>query len=234
MADAITKVAAPDEQHMLFLGLPIVFQPNTDPSTAVMALLGGGGDGVAGPDPRPATGVHFFMTYVLLAGMPQPAPPPFPMFQLPPVNPETKEPRHLLVVMSIYDADFGPYIGAFTADQGFAGELDKLLKIIDETGFIDPSDPTSAKGIIANGGTFQNPDAFVQLLMRYNWSDPTLPGSILGSTVNPPPNPKFFLGATFPGLTIAKLLNTTTGYPGASQLWPSPPVGITYAPSTKP
>src|SRR3954462_13028500 len=115
MPDPIVKVAAPDEQHLLFLGLPIVFKPNTDPTTAVMALLGGGGGGDAtGGDPRPATGVHFFMVYVLVAGMPQPIPPPFPMFQLPPVNPETNEPRHMLVVMSLYDADFGPYIGAFT------------------------------------------------------------------------------------------------------------------------
>jgi len=231
MPDPVTKVAAPDEQHLLFLGLPIVFKPNSDPAAAVMGLLGGGSPS---SDPRAATGVHFFMTYLLLAGLPQPVPPPFPLFQLPPVNPDTNEPRHLLVVMSIYDADFGPYIGAFTRDPGFAAQLDKLLAVLDETGFIDPSDPTSAAGILANGGTFQNPDAFVQLLMRYNWADPTLPASILGSTVNPPPNPKYVLGATFPGLTIARLLNTTTGYPGASQLWPYPAVPIEYAPSTRP
>lgn len=179
------------------------------------------------------------MTYFLSAtGSHQQPPPPLPVFQLPPPNPETKAARDLLVVMSIYDADFGPYIGAFTSCEScesFAGKLDLLLGILDETGFIDPSDPTSAKGIIANGGTFQNQDAFVTLLMRYNWADPTIPGATLPQNiVNRNPGWKYFLGATFPGMTNTKILNPSAGYQNAVQLYPVDSKPIDFAPSTPP
>ncbi|HLM01644.1 MAG TPA: hypothetical protein VK400_11365 [Pyrinomonadaceae bacterium] len=240
----ITSLTATDEQHLLFLFLPIGTGASEEAVGALHTLLsgkpandgGGNGNGSAGSDPRTATGVHFFMTYFLsAAGSQQQPPPPFPVFQLPPPNPETKAARDLLVVMSIYDADFGPYIGAFTSDESFAGKLDLLLGILDETGFIDPSDPTSAKGIIANGGTFQNQDAFVTLLMRYNWADPTIPAATLPQNIaHPNPSWKYFLGATFPGMTNTKILNPSAGYPNALQLYPVDSKPIDFAPSTPP
>lgn len=122
--------------------------------------------------------------------------------------------------MAIYDADFGPYIGAFTNDQKFSVSLDtEVLANLDETGFVGADDPTSAENILANNGTYANPDAFVQLLMRYNHADPRIPTH-----------------AVFPGLTATKILKRSGGYPNANQLWPliPPPGGIVYAPSVPP
>jgi hypothetical protein len=252
----ITRLSAPEEQHMLFLFLPLKSAaPSPKPKTApksktasttpqsktistLHALFSGklpNGKSVL-PDPRIATGVHFFMIYMLKAGE-TPPPSPFPTFQLPPPNPETKAPRDLAVVISIYDADFGPYIEAFTNNKPFASVLDNtILKALDETGLVNPDDPTSAINILANKGTNANPDAFIALLMRYNWADPTIPAATSFSNIKRPnPNWKhYFLGATFPGLTIGKILKPVGGYPNASQLWPFPGPVIDFAPSTSP
>jgi hypothetical protein len=237
-AKAIASLTASQEQHMLFLFLP--FKHFTKPETqsqavgALHSLLGGSTPG--GGDSRPAKGVHFFMLYILGAGQTPAAPPPFPTFQVPPPNPETKAPRDLVAVMSIYDADFGPYISAFTSNEDFAKLLDLgLLANLDETGFISPDDPTSAAGILANGGVFENPTALVTLLMRYNWADPTIPAATDPRFIkNPNPAWKYVLGATFPGMTVTSILKTSGGYPNAAELWPVNPVVINYAPSVPP
>jgi hypothetical protein len=239
---AVTSLMSPEEQHLLLLFLPLKHgakPPLESDAVSTLHTLFSGKQvkGTTAPsDPRPATGVHFFMIYALAAGKTTNPPPPFPAFQVPPPNPETKAPRDLAVVMSIYDADFGPYIGAFTSDPDFAALLDATLLVgLDETGFVDPNDPTSALGILANGGTFQNQDAFVALLMRYNWADPTRPGATSAANIKKPdPNWKpYFLGATFPGLTISKILSTN-GYPNALQLYPVKAPVIDFARSNPP
>jgi hypothetical protein len=241
-AKAIEKLTAPEEQHMLFLFLPLRSGKKgaeTEAAGALHSIFSGQrADGApALSDPRVATGVHFYMAYLLLAGMPPAAPPPpFPTFQLPPPNPKTGAPRHLAVVMSIYDSDFGPYIGAFTSDKDFAAGLDKnLLENLDEEGFVDPTDSSSAANILANKGTFAHPGDFLKLLMRYNWADPTIPAATsIGKIKKPNLAWKYFLGATFPGLTIGRLLKATGGYPNAAELWPFPGGVIDYAPSAPP
>ncbi|HEX8249172.1 MAG TPA: hypothetical protein VF599_13425 [Pyrinomonadaceae bacterium] len=240
---AVTSLSAPEEQHLLLLFLPLKHGSKppleSDGISTLHTLFSGSppADSTAQSDPRPATGVHFFMIYALAAGAEQNPPPPFPAFQVPPPNPDTKEPRDLAVVLSIYDADFGPYIGAFTSSPTFSALLDAtVLQSLDETGFVDPDDPTSAQGILANGGTFANPDAFVALLMRYNWADPTRPAATSPTNIaNPNPDWKpYFLGATFPGLTIGKILNTSNGYPNALELYPVKAPPIDFATSTPP
>jgi len=223
----ITYLATPEQQHLLFLCLPIREVPTAPPEAGLMPTLrtlvsGGHSNAGNGFDPRPATGVHFAMVFLQLARVPSPAPPPFQVFQVPPSyeDKQTHLPvvRHLAVVMAIYDADFGPYIEAFTNDQAFAVTLDtEVLANLDETGFVTDDDPTSAKNIIANNGTYANPDAFIQLLMRYNHADPTKP-----------------INAVFPGLTATKILKRSGGYVNGNQLWPFPPEEIEYAPSVAP
>jgi hypothetical protein len=238
----IDRLSAPEEQHLLFLFLPLArkkkpaaaSESESEPMGALHALFSGSLPNA--PDPRVATGVHFYMAYLLAAGAEQEPPPPFPVFQPPPPNPETGAPRDLAVVMSIYDADFGPYIKAFTDNQLFAAVLDKsLLENLDETGLVDPSLPSTAKNILQNGGTHAQPTAFITLLMRYNWADPTIPAATnLGTIKNPNPKWKYFLGATFPGLTNMRLLKPSGGYPNIDQLWPFPGGVIDYAPSFPP
>lgn len=235
----ISYLTAPEQQHLLLLALPIKAVPGSAKVAPTLTTMFSGRheDGTKMfSDPRPATGVHFFMIYVQIAGIPPAQPPPFPLFQLPPPN--GKLPRHLAVVMAIYDADFGPYIGAFTNDPSFALSLDNnVLRNLDETGFVDPDDPTSAQSILASNGTYANPDAFVQLLMRYNWGDPTIPAALAATRKVAPDTrrtPKYFFGGTFPGLTVTKILKATGGYPHANQLWPLPSGEIEYAPSIPP
>jgi hypothetical protein len=255
----ITYLATPEQQHLLFLALPIKqsLKKNSPSTSHVEATVstfatmfsGRHPDGSNVFDPRPATGVHFFMAYAQLAGVPDstgdwkpapppkyPCPPPFQLFQVPPPNPETGDLRHLVVVMAIYDADFGPYIGAFTNDQTFAGKLDAgVLEVLDETAFVHPDDPTSAANILANNGTYANPDAFVQLLMRYNFSDPTIPAATSPTPMDPTRFfPLFVFGATFPGMSDTKILKASGGYPNANQLWPLAAGEIKFAPSVPP
>src|SRR3954447_3359082 len=107
----ITSLAAPQEQHMLFLFLPLkkgaIPSMVSASSDVVGAAAPADADAANGPDIRALTGVHFFMFYGLPAGTAPQPPLPVPSFQ-------TAEGKDLFVVISIYDADFAPYISAFT------------------------------------------------------------------------------------------------------------------------
>lgn len=212
-AGPVTSLQPQQQQHMLLLFLPVykglIEKLAGNVQTTVAA---------AGPDLRASTGVHFFMTYGVPNGTASTLP--VPTFQTP-------QDKDLFVVMSIYDAPFGPYISAFTSIEPIADGLNAVLQALDESGIVEPTDPTSAAYILANGGVYKNSDAFVSLLMRYNFADPTIPGATSATNIaDPQPAPKYFLGATFPGLTIGSILQS---YPDAVASWPNPAVPITYA-----
>jgi hypothetical protein len=220
MATPITYVKAAEQQHMLFLFLPVKKTGLTDALTSVHELHQQiQGVPSAGPDLRASTGVHFFLFYGLGDG--QTPGLPVPSFQ-------TFPGKNLLVVQSLYDADFAPYISSFVNFPPIAAGLNEVLKAMDETGIpgVDPDGPTSAKFILANGGVVKNAAAFNCLLMRYNFADPTIPAA-----AKSPGPAKYTLGGTFPGLTIGKILEH---YPDADTLWPFPPVDIEFAKSVKP
>ncbi len=168
-------------------------------------------------DIRATTGVHFFMFYHLPAG--QSAGLPIPSFQ-------AMDDRGLFVVQAIYDNDFQPYIKSFVDNPAIAFGLNIIVDAIDERGIVDPTDPTSAVSISSTGGVANNAAAFNCLLMRYNFSDPTIPASTKASS-----GLKFTLGFTFPGLTIGKIL---ANYPEAGSLWPLPLPDINFDPSEPP
>jgi len=221
MASPITYVKAAEQQHMLFLFMPVkkagLAQALThahELSHHITAAAPAGG-----PDLRASTGVHFFLFYGLGDG--QTPGLPVPSFQ-------TFPGKNLLVVQSLYDADFAPYISSFVTVPAIAAGLNAILMAMDETGIpgVDPDGPTSAKFILANGGVEKNPAAFNCLLMRYNFADPTIPAAAKSSG-----HAKYTLGGTFPGLTIGKILQN---YPDAETLWPFPPVTIEFAKSIKP
>lgn len=220
----ITNLAAGQEQHMLFLFFPLK-KGTVHPATeSVQNLVAGSGEGTpGGVDPRVLTGVHYFMFYGLPADTtPTPA--------LPVPSFTTAKDKDLLVVLSIYDRDFAPYISAFTSNPQIAAGLNGILEVMDESGCIDPSDPTSAVSILKNGGVAKNAPAFFDLLMRYNFADPTIPAAN-NFPVNTSANPKYLLGATFPGLSVGWILQN---YPDAPSLWPLPAPKITFAPSAPP
>jgi hypothetical protein len=226
----VTKIAKAQEQHMLLLFVPI--NSKLVPSGGVAAfqnlLTGGGGD------LRPLTGVHFYMAYLMRPGDKSRIV--VPTFQPAPTGPDGV-PKALLVVLSIYDADFEPYIGAFLTDPGIVKGLNQLLLLFDESGIVPDSDPTSAKAILKNGGVAKNAQAFYKLLMRYNFADPTVPAVGPGGIQNPPTKPwPYALAATFPGLSVGMFLKPKTGYPNALDLWPAPDKApkIYYEPSTPP
>jgi hypothetical protein len=227
----ITSLATPAEQHMLFLFFPLkkgtlpqalegarsVF--GTQPTSAASQAESAAG----GIDSRVQTGVHFFMFYGLPADTTPQPPLPVPSFQ-------TSSGKDLMVVISLYDADFGPYISAFTSQPPIALGLDEILRLMDESDLVDPSDPSSAAFILSHGGVAKNNSSFLELLMRYNFGDPTIPAANV-FPVNTPANPKYRLGATFPGLTVGSILQS---YPQAESLWPLPAPAIQFAPSTPP
>lgn len=209
----ITSLQATQEQYMLLLFLPIIKGLATSLAGQTAKLVAQD----VPPDIRAATGVHYFMIHGVPSGAASTLP--VPTFQAP-------EGKDLFVVMSLYDRPFGPYISAFTAIQPIADGLNAVLQAMDETGIIEPTDPTSAAFILANGGVFQNSDAFISLLMRYNFADPTIPAATSPTNnLTPHATPKYFLGATFPGLTVGSILQS---YPDAGALWPNPPVPITF------
>jgi hypothetical protein len=222
----ITSLAAPQEQHMLFLFLPLkkgAIAKTISGVSGLVAPKAAAADSPEaaadpGPDNRADTGVHFFMLYGLADGE-------TPGLLVPSF--QTAKGKDLLVVISIYDADFAPYISAFGS---IADQLNELLYALDETEIVDDTDPTSAYYILHNGGVAANTVGFFSLLMRYNFADPTIPAaSVLPA--NTPANPKYLLGATFPGMTNAAILQN---YPEAASLWPWPPVPITFAASAPP
>lgn len=229
----ITYLAAPQEQHLLMLFFPLQKGKLAEALGAVGGLTSSSASSTddttsnevaaGGPDTRAATGVHFFLFYGLPADT-EPTPAlPVPSFS-------TAPGKDLLVVLSIYDADFTPYISAFTSQPAIAYGLNAILSLMDESGIVPDTDHTSAKFILSNGGVAQNNLAFVDLLMRYNFADPTIPGAAK-LPVSGLSHPKYVLGATFPGLTIGSILQN---YPNATALWPSTPVDITFAQSAKP
>jgi hypothetical protein len=234
MASPITSLLQAEEQHMLLLFLPLKQKP-PQPVLESLAKLA---VAAQGNDSRPSTGVHFFMTYHMAAGASSPIV--VPTFQAAPAGPGGK-PKDLLVVLSIYDRDFEPYIGSFLTNPIIVYGLTEILKALDEDGIVAPDDPTSAVSLVGSpGGLATNAQNFYRLLMRYNFADPTIPAIGPGGIANPPPTPpRYFLGATFPGLTVGKILDPKTGYPDAGVLWPSPegtprPPKIMYEPSDPP
>ncbi len=228
----ITSIIKAEEQHMLLLFLPIKSGLPVDIGSFNDVMHGKAGAN----DSRPSTGVHYFMFSVIPAGVPSPIA--VPTFTPAPAN--GGPPKSLLVVLSIYDADFEPYIGSFLSDPTIVKGLNGTLALMDETGIIDDSDPTSAAAILSSGGVAKNASNLFSLLMRYNFADPTIPAVGPAGMTNPPSTPfRYLLGANFPGLTVAKLLDPKNGYPGAAELWPAPgsvpgPQKIYYEPSTPP
>jgi hypothetical protein len=216
MASPITSIPAAEEQHMLLLFLPLKKKTNEKVTKAIETL---NAEVKAGNDLRAATGVHFFMIYHLADGKTP---------HLPVTSFQTMPGKDMLVVLSIYDADFAPYIASFVTNPIIAMGLNGIVNAMDETGIMDPEDPTSAAFIGVNGGVAANPDAFNCLLMRYNFGDPTVPAA---AKIPAGSNYKYVLSATFPGLTVGKILQN---YPDATTLWPSNPVDIKYEPSVPP
>jgi hypothetical protein len=220
MPDPITYVAAPEQQHMLFMFLPIV-KGTLKKGLASVAELSNASKTVAvgSGDLRASTGVHFSFFYGLSADeVPNPVLP-VPSFQ-------TAKGKDLLVVQALYDADFGPYISAFVNVPAIAEALNGILYIADESGIVEDTDPTSAVFMRNNGGVAANADSFNCFLMRYNFADPTIPASL-----KPVAGQKYILSGTLPGLTVGKILEK---YPDAKTLWPSPAVDIAFGQSIPP
>lgn len=198
----LNPLPAEKQQHMLLLFLPIrkhaFAELAAEPKTSIPADL------------RASTGVHFAMFHYVPEGAPSFLP--VPTFQSAPG-------RDLLVGLSIYDADFGPYISAFTKVKEIAKQLDDVLTVLDETGIVADDDPSSARSILKKGGVAQNNEQFIQLLMRYNFGDPTLAGTTGVLDLAPEPNRRYAFHAVFPGLTVGDVINN---YPNADKLWPAP------------
>ncbi len=213
--DAITSSAplpADKQQHMLLLFMPIKKQ--SFPLLAVQKKKVSSSP----PDLRSTTGVHFAMFHYVPDGAPSFLP--VPTFQSAPG-------KDLLIALSLYDADFEPYISAFTAHPSIAQALDGVLSLLDETGIVADDDPTSAVSILARGGVEQNNEQFIQLLLRYNFGDPSLAGAAGNALILPSTGQRYSLHATFPGLTVGDVIDN---YPNASTLWPWPPVATGAAP----
>jgi hypothetical protein len=226
----ITELTKPEQQHMLFLFFPLKAGQGPQAVESVHKVLA--------PPPaklpqtpgdfRALTGVHFFMAYHLPANKTPVPPLPVPSFQ-------TAKDKDLLVVLSIYDADFRPYITAFTNVLPIAALLDGIVGSMDESGLYPgwQTDKNSAIQIVKDakpdgtGGVNKHPDEFIQLLMRYNFADPVIAASssTKPNVFTPPPPRKYTLGATFPGLTVGQILKH---YPQAPALWPFPPPPIKF------
>lgn len=214
MATSIKRLIQSEQQHMLLLFLPLKDNSADKVQHALTTLKQ-----ATAPvnDIRASTGVHFSMFYHLPKG--KSAGLPIPSFQ-------AMDDRGLFVVQAIYDADFEPYIKSFVDNDFIAGLLDAIIGELNEDGIVEPTDPTSAARIIEKGGVKNSPAAFNCLLMRYNFSDPTIPAA-----TKPKMGQKFILNYTFPGLTIGKIL---ANYPDAQVLWPSKPEDIEFDPSDQP
>src|SRR5476651_1742114 len=154
MATPITNVPVGEERHLLFLFVPItkaLFGKATKEVAHRKSLVKTHAETAV--DPRPATGVHFFMIYPQADGHATPGIP-VPGFQSFPG-------KDVLVVMSLYDNDFAPYISAFFTIPAVVTGLTNLLHIMDESGIpgLNPSDPSTAANIIKNGGVVKNASA---------------------------------------------------------------------------
>jgi hypothetical protein len=224
MSTPVTAVSAAEQQHLLLLFVPLKKGTVARAAEAAKVLQTPPG---TPPDIRAATGVHFFMIYPLADGTaPVPA--------LPVTSFKTMPGKDLLVVMSIYDAEFAPYIGAFVADKTIAAGLNLILELSDESGIVPDTDPTSANYILAHGKVQKNADAFNCFLMRYNFGDPTMAAGSHTNTdkhAKPGTPPKYTFGTNFPGLTVGKVL---ANYANAKTLWPFPLGPIKFEPTSKP
>jgi hypothetical protein len=207
----VPRIGIADQQHMLMLFLPLKKGSLQRALHAAQALVGIS-PGTPAKDNRVAQGVHYAMFFGLEADQKPPGPLPVPSFQ-------TAAGKDLLIAQAFYDGDFASYIGAFTNDTAIAPRLDALLYALDETDIVPDSDPTSAAAIITAGGVTVASAAFNCLLLRYDFGDPVLP-----ATSGAPTGMKaiYGLNATFPGLTVGKIL-AANGYPNAPALWPFPP-----------
>jgi hypothetical protein len=211
----VPRISIADQQHMLMLFLPL-YKGTLKRALHAAHALAGVTPGAAGSDDRANKGVHFAMFYGIEAE-PNPSeivmkpPLPVPTFQNAPG-------KDLIVAQAFYDGDFAAYIGAFTNEPATAFVLNALLLAIDESGIVPDSDPTSAKAIHAAGGVAVASAQFNCLLMRYNFGSPVVPGTS-GAPIEVQSN--FGLIATFPGLTVGKIL-AKNGYPNANAQWPFP------------
>jgi hypothetical protein len=216
MSSTNVTVLPAKQQHMLFLFVPItkgLLHSGSDLITKLNLTV----NAAVPDDSRKTRGVHFFMAYPHVEGTPTPG------------LPHGKDAhgndyigagfksypgKDVLVVMSIYDTDFAPYISAFF-EEPVLGGLDALMYAMDETNIpgVDPNGLTSAKYIREHHGVKANAQAFYCLLMRYNFGDPLLPAGGTKST------DRYTLGAGFPGLTVADIINN---YPDAATSWPPP------------
>ena len=207
----VVSVPVTDQQHMLFLFVPIKKGHFGHAAAAVEKLHSHAKalKAAAGPDLRKTTGVHYFFTYPQAGGVPTPGIP-VPGFTAFPG-------KDVLVVMSIYDGQFDTYIKAFFDIPEIVIGLNLLLTLMDESG-LPPFDPTtSAAYIHENGGVVANAAAFYCMLMRYNFGDPVLSAGAKGG--------KYVFGTNFPGLTVADIIDK---YPGAAESWPPTPGQVTY------
>lgn len=226
----ITELTKSQQQHMLLLFFPLkkgLGKQAADGLHKVLTLKPAKKAAKTATPPadnRATTGVHFFMIYHLPANT-QPVPPLLvPSFQ-------TSKDKDLLVVLSIYDADFKPYITAFTNDLNIAKGLDLIVSLMDESNLYPgwQTDPTSAIQIVKDakpdgtGGVNAKSDEFIQLLMRYNFADPVIPGASV-PPANIPAKPKYVFAATFPGLTVGRILRNDE----YKALWPFPPRKIKF------
>jgi hypothetical protein len=227
-SNAIKYVGTADQQHMLFLFLPIKKELFKQALEAVHLLHQAVKTAANDPDPdmRAQTGVHFFMFYAVPAGSKS---------KLPVTTFQPMPGKDLLVVQAIYDAEFTDYIGAFVQQEAIANGLNSIVSMMDESDIpgIDADGPNSANYIKGNGWVQSNPDAFNCLLMNYNFADPTAAGKAhvtLAELTNP------LFGATFPGLSVSNILTnySVNGVTGV-ELWPFPPAtDVEFAQSSKP
>ena len=202
----LNPLPADKQQHMLLFFFPL--------RKGVFAQFTARPENNQSPpqDVRATTGVHFAMFHYVPDGAASFLP--VPTFQAAPG-------KDLLLALSLYDADFEPYISAFTVVPAIARQIDGLLTILDETGIVADDDPSSAVSILKRGGVAQNNEQFIQLLMRYNFGDPTLAGTTGTLDLAPGPNRRYAFHAVFPGLTVGDVI---ANYPNAGKLWPWPPV----------
>ncbi len=206
----VTTVPITDQQHLLFLFIPLKKGMLGEAMTHVETIKEAKLEAAAG-DPRKTTGVHFFTTYAQKDGQATPGIP-VPGFQSFPG-------KDVLVVMSIYDGQFDAYISAFFDIQKVVDGLNGLMYLMDESKIpgVDVDGKTSANYIAKMGGVKQNAQAFYCLLMRYNFGDPVYSAGDKGG--------KYVFGTNFPGLTVAKIIDN---YPNAGTLWPAPPAETSF------
>ncbi len=225
----VTRVIAADQQHMLLLFIPLFNGKKPEALAAAAKAFGPSPippatKAASGQDPRTLTGVHFFMIHHMPAGS---ASLPMPIKGASVPTFQTAPDKDMLLVLSIYDADFSPYISAFFNIPPVVAGLNALMHVIDESGLVDPKDPSSAINL-AKDGVVKRSGEFLKLLRRYNFADATIPAATQPPS-DPKAKPKYFLGGTFPGLTIGKLL---ANYPDLGELYPVAGSTIKFDPAT--